>query len=145
METASQLPFAPSSANSQWLGIECYNHHWAVALHHVQSIFQAALSAQSGMSRILDIEIHAGMPIFIESFESCFDLPTELTPHSPESEDRRWILVLPQNTSSPRGCRVQQVLGPFWAVPVNGHVPYDNRSWRIIQPANPLNQNAQGV
>lgn len=141
MDISSALKAGSSTAPSQWLGIECYDACWAVVLQQVQSVFHAAASAQAASGKILDIEVHAGAPVFIQAFEACFGLPDSAAITAPEQEDRRWIVVPQQSGSTNTGCRVHQVLGPFWAAPVDGHVAYDNRLWRIapslslMQPA----------
>lgn len=135
---------ASSAAPSQWLGIECHNGCWAVVLHQVQQVFQASTSASAASVRILDIEVHAGSPIFIQPFEACFSLPGSLDTTT-DDEDRRWIVVPQQAGSAMTGCRVHQVLGPFWSAPAEGHVAYDNRVWRIIQALTPSQSALQGT
>jgi hypothetical protein len=51
-----------------------------------------------------------------------------------QQEEFRWALILNVPSGSPLGCRVHQVLGPFWDDLKSESVRHDGQDWRLIQP-----------
>jgi hypothetical protein len=136
METTfAQSPLAASTASLmpiQWLGIQWQGGFYAVPLKMIAAVFRAAHAENLAERKILDIEIHAGAAVFMKSFTDCFDVPLQFA-HEDSDEERRWVLVMNTLQASQIGCRIHQVVGPFWADPHSSHVAYDGKQWLQIQ------------
>lgn len=137
METTigSGVPAAPAtrSASIQWMGVQWQGGDYALPLSSIGAVFRAAHSEQLAEKKILDIEVHAGAAVFVRPFTSCFDLSA--TMQDPKlNEERRWVVVLITQGQSLIGCRVNQVVGPFWAEAHAEKVVHAGRDWSLLRP-----------
>lgn len=134
-----QIPPEPSVSQTeptrgpsiQWIGVQWQGGFYAVPLSGVAAVFKAS-SSSSTNSRKLDIEVHDGAPVFMRSFAQCFDLGPQPAPHLVQ-EEFHWALIVNVPGSAPIGCRVHQVLGPFWDELKSSSVHHDGHDWLLIQ------------
>ena len=136
-----QIPTDPSVIQTpssrgpsvQWIGVQWQGGFYALPLSLVAAVFKAAQTEADPQHHYLDVEVHDGAPVFMRSFEDCFELGSPVVP-SLEQEEFRWALILNVPSGSPLGCRVHQVLGPFWDDLKSESVRHDGQDWRLIQP-----------
>lgn len=137
METtlASGVHAAPPSrgASIQWIGVEWQGGRYALPLSSIGAVFRAEHAEQLAEKKLLDIEIHAGAAVFVRSFAACFDLTTQAK-QADTDEERRWVVTLLSQGASPIGCRVHQVVGPFWAEAMADRVMHSGRDWSLVRP-----------
>jgi hypothetical protein len=130
----SVIQAPPSRGPSvQWIGVQWQGGFYALPLSLVSAVFKAAQTEADSQPTYLDVEVHDGAPVFMRSFEHCFELGLPAVP-SLEHEEFRWALILNVPGGSPLGCRVHQVLGPFWDELKSESVHHDGQDWRLIQP-----------
>jgi len=130
----SVIQAPPSRGPSvQWIGVQWQGGFYALPLSLVSAVFKAAQTEADCQPPHLDVEVHDGAPVFMRSFEHCFELGLPAVP-SLEHEEFRWALILNVPGGSPLGCRVHQVLGPFWDELKSESVHHDGQDWRLIQP-----------
>jgi hypothetical protein len=130
----SVIQAPPSRGPSvQWIGVQWQGGFYALPVSLVAAVFKAAQTQADSQPPYLDVEVHDGAPVFMRSFEHCFELGTLAVP-SLEQEEFRWALILNVRGGSPLGCRVHQVLGPFWDELKSESVHHDGQDWRLIQP-----------
>lgn len=137
METTigSGVPAAPTarSAPIQWMGVQWQGGDYALPLSGIGAVFRAAHSEQLAEKKILDIEVHAGAAVFVQPFSACFDLSAR-TQGAELNEERRWVVVLTTQGQAFIGCRVHQVVGPFWAEAHAEKVVHAGRDWSLVRP-----------
>jgi hypothetical protein len=117
----------------QWIGVQWHGGFYALPVSLVAAVFKATQTKADSQPPYLDVEVHDGAPVFMHSFEYCFELGSVAVP-SLEQEEFRWALILNLPGGSPLGCRVQQVLGPFWDELKSESVHHDGQDWHLIQP-----------
>ncbi len=137
METTSasgaQVTTSSRSAPIQWLGVQWQGGFYSVPLTEICAVFRAEHTEHLAEKKILDIEIHAGAAVFVKPFPTCFDLspfPQDMS----LDEERRWVVVLNSLGHSQIGCRVHQVVGPFWADALSMRVLHAGRDWVRVHP-----------
>ena len=136
-----QIPSDPSVIQAalsrgpsvQWIGVQWQGGFYALPVSLVAAVFKAAQTQADSQPPYLDVEVHDGAPVFMRSFEHCFELGSPAVP-SLEQEEFRWVLILNVPGGSPLGCRVHQVLGPFWDELKSESVHHDGQDWHLIQP-----------
>jgi hypothetical protein len=134
-----QIPSDPSASQAtptrgpsvQWIGVQWQGGFYALPLSGVAAVFKAS-SPTSSQQHDLDIEVHDGAPVFMRSFAQCFDLGAHPVTNS-HQEEFRWALIVNVPGSAPIGCRVHQVLGPFWDELKSSSVHHDGHDWLLIQ------------
>lgn len=135
MQTPSEPSVIQASATRdpsiQWIGVQWQGGFYAVPLSGVAAVFKASSPTASNQNK-LDIEIHDGAPVFMRSFGQCFDLAFQPAPNQVH-EEFRWALIVNVPGSVPIGCRVHQVLGPFWDELKSSSVHHDGQDWLLIQ------------
>lgn len=136
-----QIPSDPgdSQANTtrgpsvQWIGVQWQGGFYALPLSGIASVFKASPSSANNSQRHdLDVEVHDGAPVFMRSFSECFELGAHPEPRMVQ-EEFRWALIVNVPGSAPIGCRVHQVLGPFWDELKSSSVQHNGRDWLLIQ------------
>ena len=116
----------------QWLGVQWQGSNYAISLNSISAVFKSSQVAPPGASSIqLDVAVHDGNAIFMKSFSDCFALPPN--GHSQTSSElTQWAIVLNPPISSATGCRVQSVVGPFWAKAGLATLDHDGQAWAVV-------------
>ncbi len=132
--TASEIDNRPLSSGPlfQWLGVQWQGTNYAISLNSIAAVFKDTQASPSNASHLsLDVAVHDGSAIFIKAFSDCFALPPTL--HVQSSSDLpQWVIVLNPPVSSATGCRVQSVVGPFWAKAGMASLDHDGQSWMVV-------------
>ena len=116
----------------QWLGVQWQGAHYAISLNSIAAVFKDTPATSSSTSSIqLDVAVHDGSAIFMKSFSDCFALPPNDYSHA-SSELTQWAIVLNPPVSSATGCRVQSVVGPFWAKAGLASLDHDGQQWTVV-------------
>ena len=116
----------------QWLGVQWQGSNYAISLNSIAAVFKDTQVSPSNASHLqLDVAVHDGSAIFMKAFSECFALPP-LLHIQPSSEGPQWAIVLSPPISSASGCRVQQVVGPFWAKAGLATLDHDGQSWTVV-------------
>ena len=112
----SDLEIRPLSSGPlfQWLGVKWQGKHYAISLNHISAVFKTSPSTPSDASNFnLDVAVHDGGVVFIKEFQACFD-------------------VLHSALASNIGCRVQSVVGPFWAKSGLASLEHEGQQWVVV-------------
>ncbi len=132
--TASEIDNRPLSSGPlfQWLGVQWQGTNYAISLNSIAAVFKDTQASPSNASHLsLDVAVHDGSAIFMKAFSDCFALPPTL--HVQSSSDLpQWVIVLNPPMSSATGCRVQSVVGPFWAKAGMASLDHDGQSWMVV-------------
>jgi len=132
--TASEIDNRPLSSGPlfQWLGVQWQGTNYAISLNSIAAVFKDTQASPSNASHLsLDVAVHDGSAIFMKAFSDCFALPPTL--HVQSSSDLpQWVIVLNPPVSSATGCRVQSVVGPFWAKAGLASLDHDGQSWMVV-------------
>ena len=116
----------------QWLGVQWHGSNYAISLNSIAAVFKDVQASPSNSSHLqLDVAVHDGSAIFMKSFSDCFALPPNDYSHD-SSELTQWAIVLNPPVSSAKGCRVQSVVGPFWAKAGLASLDHDGQSWAVV-------------
>lgn len=124
---------SPSSRGPsvQWIGVQWQGGYYALSLSSLAAVFKTASVQGGDLQSELDIEIHDGAPVFMRAFSHCFDLSANVLP-SFVPEELKWALILNLPGAAPIGCRVHQVLGPFWDELKSASVHHDGQDWLLV-------------
>jgi hypothetical protein len=124
---------APSSRGPsvQWIGVQWQGGYFALPLSSLAAVFKTTNSQGAALQTDLDIEVHDGAPVFMRAFSHCFDLSAHLPPRAVQ-EELKWALILNIPGAAPVGCRVHQVLGPFWDELKAGSVHHEGQDWLLV-------------
>jgi len=124
----------------QWLGVQWQGSHYAISLNSIAAVFKDSQLAPSSASPLsLDVAVHDGSAIFMKAFSDCFAIPPKhhtqastqaSTPAS--NELSQWAIVLNSTATSATGCRVQLVVGPFWAKAGLATLDHDGQAWTVV-------------
>ena len=132
--TSSEFDNRPLSNGPlfQWLGVQCQGTNYAISLNSIAAVFKDTQVSPSNSSHLqLDVAVHDGSAIFMKAFSDCFALPPN--GHSQASNElTQWAIVLNPPVSSATGCRVQSVVGPFWAKAGLSSLDHDGQSWAVV-------------
>ena len=116
----------------QWLGVQWQGSNYAISLNSIAAVFKDAQISPSNKSHVqLDVAVHDGNAIFMKAFSDCFAIPQN-HPSQASSELPQWAIVLNPPISSATGCRVQQVVGPFWAKAGLASLDHDGQRWAVV-------------
>ena len=109
-----------------------YKPKGAISLNSIAAVFKDTQASTSESAHLqLDVAVHDGSAIFMKAFSECFALSPN--PHiQPSSELPQWVIVLSPPMSSATGCRVQSVVGPFWAKAGLASLDHDGQSWSVV-------------
>jgi hypothetical protein len=124
---------APSSRGPsvQWIGVQWQGGYYALPLSSLAAVFKTSNPQGAALQSDLDIEVHDGAPVFMRAFSHCFDLSAHVQP-SAVQEELKWALILNIPGAAPVGCRVHQVLGPFWDELKADAVHHDGQDWLLV-------------
>ena len=116
----------------QWLGVQWQGSNYAISLNSIAAVFKDTTANSSSASSIqLDVAVHDGSAIFMKAFSDCFAIPPmDLSQAS--NELPQWAIVLNPAASSATGCRVQSVVGPFWAKAGLASLDHDAQTWTVV-------------
>jgi hypothetical protein len=132
--TLSEFDNRPLSSGPlfQWLGVQWQGANYAISLNSIAAVFKNTQADTPSVSSIqLDVAVHDGSAIFMKSFSHCFALPPN--GHSQTSSElTQWAIVLNPPMSSATGCRVQSVVGPFWAKAGLATLDHDGQAWTVV-------------
>jgi hypothetical protein len=128
----------------QWLGVQLHGANYAISLNSIAAVFKDVQASPSHASHLqLDVAVHDGSAIFMKHFSDCFALPPNL--HlQPSSDLPQWAIVLNPPMSSATGCRVQSVVGPFWAKAGLAALDHDSQSWTVVYRSGEKSGNMSG-
>ena len=132
--TASEFDNRPLSNGPlfQWLGVQWQGAHFAISLNSIAAVFKDMQTSPSNASHPqLDVAVHDGSAIFMKAFSECFALLPNPN-FQPSSDLSQWVIVLKPPMSSATGCRVQSVVGPFWAKAGLATIDHDGQSWAVV-------------
>ena len=136
MQTSSDSSEIQSTSSRgpsvQWIGVQWQGAHYALPLSSLTAVFKTPIPELGVRRAELDIEVHDGAPVFMRVFSNCFDLSTHLAPNN-VPEDLKWALILNVPGVVPLGCRVHQVVGPFWDELKSSTVNHDGQAWFVVQ------------
>jgi len=126
--SAGRQPSAPAVHESQWVGVLWRDSRWALPLAQVAAVFRAAAGGEAKVAEsLLDLEVHAGEPVFVVPFENCFEV--SLVPQALAGCSSPWVLVLAGATGL--ACRVDEIVGPFHAVAKQQELTYQGQVWVV--------------
>ncbi len=136
MQISSDLSDIPEPASRgpsvQWIGVQWQGGSYALPLSCLAAVFKTNRSEPSGKRPELDIEVHDGAPVFMRAFSHCFHISSPKPPQN-HQEDLKWALILNVPGSTPLGCRVHQVVGPFWDELKSSTIVHDGQEWLLVQ------------
>jgi hypothetical protein len=135
--SAVQSP-SPRGPSVQWIGVQWQGGYYALPLSSLAAVFKTASVQGADLQSELDIEIHDGAPAFMRAFSHCFDLSANVLP-SFVQEELKWALILNIPGAVPIGCRVHQVLGPFWDELKSTSVHHDGQEWLLVHARGVVN------
>jgi hypothetical protein len=116
----------------QWLGVQWQGANYAISLNSIAAVFKDTQANPSNASHLqLDVAVHDGSAIFMKAFSDCFAIPPR-HPSQASSELPQWAIVLNPAVSSATGCRVQSVVGPFWAKAGLASLDHDAQTWTVV-------------
>ena len=116
----------------QWLGVQWHGSNYAISLNSIAAVFKDAQISPSNTHHVqLDVAVHDGNAIFMKAFSDCFAIPQNQQSQAP-SELPQWAIVLNPPISSATGCRVQQVVGLFWAKAGLASLDHDGQRWAVV-------------
>ncbi len=130
--TASEFDNRPLSSGPlfQWLGVQWQGANYAVSLNSISAVFKTSPSPVSNSAGThLDVAVHDGAVVFMKPFSECFATAPLFT----ESKQLpQWAIVLHAALPAPVGCRVQTVVGPFWAKAGLTSLDHDGQHWTVV-------------
>jgi hypothetical protein len=144
--TPSEFDNRPLSSGPlfQWLGVQWQGSNYAISLNSIAAVFKdAQASPPNSASLQLDVAVHDGSAIFMKAFSECFALPPNVN-FQPSNDLPQWAIVLNPPTSSAKGCRVQSVVGPFWAKAGLATLDHDRQSWAVVYRSGEMAGNMSG-
>jgi hypothetical protein len=116
----------------QWLGVQWQGTNYAISLNSIAAVFKDTQAKPSTASHLqLDVAVHDGSAIFMKAFSDCFAIPPR-HPSQASNELSQWAIVLNPAVSSATGCRVQSVVGPFWAKAGLASLDHDAQTWTVV-------------
>ena len=144
--TPSEFDNRPLSSGPlfQWLGVKWQGANYAISLNSIAAVFKDVQASPSNSSHLqLDVAVHDGSAIFMKPFSDCFALPPKLL-LQPSRDLPQWAIVLNPPISSATGCRVQSVVGPFWAKAGLASLDHDGQSWAVVYRSGEMAGNMPG-
>jgi len=136
-EFSANSPQDLRNPSVQWIGVQWRGGFYALLLSGITAVFKANQVPADQPTPDLDIEVHDGAPVFMRPFNQCFELATSPDPRL-ESEEFRWALIVNVPGASPLGCRVHQVIGPFWDELKSTSIHHEGHDWLLVHPCGGL-------
>jgi hypothetical protein len=141
-------PSPDALQHPEWLGVWIGDTRAAFPTTAIHAVFSTQISHRDDtMIAPLDIQVHAGVPVFlmplIDWLPRHFESEQALPPGEPQDIDGTWVVAFQpggadtQASTPSVGCRVQGIRGPFRASPEAGHVEMDGVRWPIWTPCSP--------
>ena len=130
--TASEYDNRPLSSGPlfQWLGVQWQGTNYAVSLNSISAVFKTSPSPVSNsIDTQLDVAVHDGAVVFMKPFSECFATPPSFLA---SNELPQWAIVLHAALPAAIGCRVQSVVGPFWAKSGLTSLEHDGQNWTVV-------------
>ena len=116
----------------QWLGVQWQGTNYAISLNSISAVFKTSHSHPSNSSNLeLDVAVHDGCVIFMKAFPECFATTSTHDFQAPDTS-LQWALVLHSAMPAVMGCRVQSVVGPFWAKSGLASLDHDGQTWTVV-------------
>lgn len=117
----------------QWLGVQWQGAHYAVSLNSISAVFKTNASEMARQANHpLDVSVHEGAVVFMKPFSECFSASPSF---DISTEQTQWVIVLHSATAAAIGCRVQSVVGPFWAKSGLASLEHDGQQWAVVYQA----------
>ena len=132
-ETSAISPLGTRSPSVQWIGVQWRGGFYALLLSGVTAVFKASQAQSDSSTPNLDIELHDGAPVFMRPFNQCFELGV-YQGNPLDGEEFRWALIVNVPGASPLGCRVNQVVGPFWDELKSSAIHHEGHDWQLVHP-----------
>ena len=132
-ETSAISPLGTRSPSVQWIGVQWRGGFYALLLSGVTAVFKASQAQSDSSTPNLDIELHDGAPVFMRPFNQCFELGV-YQGNPLDDEEFRWALIVNVPGASPLGCRVNQVVGPFWDELKSSAIQHEGHDWQLVHP-----------
>lgn len=132
-ETSAISPQGTRSPSVQWIGVQWRGGFYALLLSGVTAVFKASQAQSDPTTPNLDIELHDGAPVFMRPFNHCFELGV-YQGNPLDDEEFRWALIVNVPGASPLGCRVNQVVGPFWDELKSSAIHHEGHDWQLVHP-----------
>lgn len=132
-ETSAISPLGTRSPSVQWIGVQWRGGFYALLLSGVTAVFKASQAQSDSSTPNLDIELHDGAPVFMRPFNQCFELGV-YQGNPLDDEEFRWALIVNVPGASPLGCRVNQVVGPFWDELKSSAIHHEGHDWQLVHP-----------
>ena len=132
-ETSAISPQGPRSPSVQCIGVQWRGGFYALLLSGVTAVFKASQAQSDPSTPNLDIELHDGAPVFMRPFNQCFELGV-YQGNPLDDEEFRWALIVNVPGASPLGCRVNQVVGPFWDELKSSAIHHEGHDWQLVHP-----------
>ena len=130
--TSSEIDNRPLTSGPlfQWLGVTWQGANYAVSLNSISAVFKTPPATLNRFSKsTLDVAVHEGAVVFMKPFSECF---AASPPENFYDEPTQWALVLYSQLPTATGCRVQSVVGPFWAKSGLASLEHDGQSWTVV-------------
>jgi hypothetical protein len=121
----------PEPAVNQWLGVVVDGRYLAISVPHVAAVFRNLSAPQSSGSKVIDVAVHAGAPVFIAKLSTVFEAIKDADNHADEFSGH-WVVVLSNPIDTQVGFRADQVKGPFHAIAREGQVSYEGLLWQVL-------------
>lgn len=132
-ETSAISPLGTRSPSVQWIGVQWRGGFYALLISGVTAVFKASQAQSDSSTPNLDIELHDGAPVFMRPFNQCFELGV-YQGNPLDDEEFRWALIVNVPGASPLGCRVNQVVGPFWDELKSSAIHHEGHDWQLVHP-----------
>lgn len=140
MELLSGMPGQPGAQTAPaaplWLGAILGEQRLAIQLTEITSVFKSGSSRASQAALApLDLEIHAGSPVFMTALQHIFEPIHGWGQLAQFEHQGDWVITRRHPQGSLLGCRVHTVHGPFYAfAQADGHAMFEGKPWRLCSP-----------
>ena len=132
----------------EWLGVWIGDTRAAFPTAAINAVFSTQnKSGHDPAIAPLDVQVHAGVPVFLMPLAEWLPLQFEsaqaLAPSLTSMPEGQWIVAFQPQGADPQtavpcvGCRVQGIRGPFRANAEAGHVAMDGVRWPTWTPRRP--------
>lgn len=111
----------------QWLGVQWQGANYAVSLNCISATFRTSPNGDANTQ--LDVAVHDGAVVFMKTFSECFAIPPNF---QIANEKPQWAIVLNYTLPVATGCRVQSVVGPFWAKSGLVAIEHEGQQWTVV-------------
>ena len=116
---------------NQWMGIVINERRLALSVPCIAAVFRCTSVPRAKNSKVIDVVVHAGAPVFIAKLSSVFEAVREIEDRSDETHGE-WVVVMAFPVDPQLGFRADHVKGPFHAIARDGQVSYDGNLWQVL-------------